>query len=267
MRKQLVPLVGEIRGKKRKRAESQAGNDDTAGARAQPPQRPRNKSFISKETGRLVRTKLTEQQTRVLLDKFEEKKYWKPKECAAMVPGLNQLGPDLDLEQVRRWFDNKRRPPKVKRLGEDGMDGGGDNVNQQSDQQPDSPSTNPNTFKKTKKKDTKGPHKTQKGAVGTKESKILEAAFVQNPAPCIKTRHALATATGMSEKNVTMWFKRRQNGGAGAYGLGNVKYFGLPPGLDQAAHDRMILPNHLNGLHPHSFSAAHLRHQGLLQND
>jgi hypothetical protein len=107
VRKQLNPLVGELRGKKRKGRPRAAVDDSAVGE-------PRRKAFISKETGRRVRTTLTLQQTRVLQDKFEEQKHWNPKQCAAMLPNLNQLGPDLAVEQVIRWFDNRRRTLKAR---------------------------------------------------------------------------------------------------------------------------------------------------------
>ena len=109
------PPRGELRGKKRK-GRPRAEADDSA------VREPRRKAFISKETGRRVRTTLTLQQTRVLQDKFEEQKHWNPKQCAAMLPNLNQLGPDLAVEQVIRWFDNRRRTLKARgRFGPGGV--------------------------------------------------------------------------------------------------------------------------------------------------
>ena len=51
------------------------------------------------------------------------------------------------------------------------------------------------------------------------ERELLEAAYAQNCAPDIGVRTALATAIGISEKQVTAWFMRRQQTGRPPYGV------------------------------------------------
>ena len=168
---------------------------------------PRRKAFISKETGRRVRTTLTLQQTRVLQDKFEEQKHWNPKQCAAMLPNLNQLGPDLAVEQVIRWFDNRRRTLKARGGSAPAASGrAGDALEDEG--------VEPSAKKSGAVKDEK---KTRR--VSQVEREILEAAFSKNAAPDIRVRHALATATGLSQEQVTAWFMRRQATKRAPYGV------------------------------------------------
>ena len=51
------------------------------------------------------------------------------------------------------------------------------------------------------------------------EREMLEAAYAQNSAPDIHVRTALATAIGISEKQVTAWYTRRQQTGRAPYGV------------------------------------------------
>jgi hypothetical protein len=249
VRKQLAPLVGEIRGKKHIRPRAEVGE-------------PRRKAFISKETGRRLVTKFTAQQIRVLHDKFEEQKHWNLKECAAMLPILNQLGPDMAVEQVSRWFERRRRTLKARggaAAAAYGLAGVGGPV--EADEV--GPSVPPVGGKKSgAAKDEKKPtRRVQHG-----EREILEAAFSQNAAPDIKVRHALATATGLSKEQVTAWFVRRQATKRAPHGV--------VPGASGMAgtggNDRMVLPgffpNHLAAVP--SFGASHaFMHGGLLQAD
>jgi hypothetical protein len=247
VRKQLNPLVGELRGKKRKGRPRAAVDDSAVGE-------PRRKAFISKETGRRVRTTLTLQQTRVLQDKFEEQKHWNPKQCAAMLPNLNQLGPDLAVEQVIRWFDNRRRTLKARGGSAPAASGrAGDALEDEG--------VEPSAKKSGAVRDEK---KTQR--VSKVEREILEAAFSKNAAPDIRVRHALATATGLSQEQVTAWFMRRQATKRAPYGV--IPGANGMAGVD--GNDRMVLPgvfpNHLAAVH--SFGASHaFVHGGLLQAD
>jgi hypothetical protein len=242
VRKQLVPFLGEIRGKKRKRsATTKSKNVDPQNQGDANASRGASKSFISPETGRLVRTKLTEAQTRVLLEKFEEKKHWTPREVASMLPALNQPGPPdgrLDAEQVRRWFDNKRRAKGARNRG--GTETAKGRTVAVVDFDRDDPPVRGDALggvqkdvhqKKQNKKDA---GKNAKTLFGDKEVQILDAAFARNPAPDIQTRHALATATGVREKNVTAWFKRRQAEGQVPYG--SVSGIRAPPGRAERLH-------------------------------
>lgn len=230
VRKQLTPLVGEIRGKKRK-CNPRPADDE-----------PQRKAFIIKETGRRSHTKLTVQQTRVLHEKFEEKKHWNPKECAAMLPSLNQLGPDLAVKQVSRWFDNRRRTLRVRGGSAAAGCGRAGSGNELEDGK-----------KSGADKDKKATRRVRQG-----EREILEAAFSRNAAPDIRVRHALATTTGLSVEQVTAWFMRRQGTKRAPYGV-------IP-----GANDRMVLPgispNHLATMN--AFGASHAFMQGgLLQVD
>ena len=247
VRKQLNPLVGELRGKKRKGRPRAAVDDSAVGE-------PRRKAFISKETGRRVRTTLTLQQTRVLQDKFEEQKHWNPKQCAAMLPNLNQLGPDLAVEQVIRWFDNRRRTLKARGGSAPAASGrAGDALEDEG--------VEPSAKKSGAVKDER---KTRR--VSQVEREILEAAFSKNAAPDIRVRHALATATDLSQEQVTAWFMRRQATKRAPYGV--IPGANGMAGVD--GNDRMVLPgifpNHLAAVH--SFGASHaFMHGGLLQAD
>ena len=106
--------------------------------------------------------------------------------------------------------------------------------------------------------------KTQR--VSKVEREILEAAFSKNAAPDIRVRHALATATGLSQEQVTAWFMRRQATKRAPYGV--IPGANGMAGVD--GNDRMVLPgvfpNHLAAVH--SFGASHaFVHGGLLQAD
>ena len=245
VRKQLTPFVGEIRGKKRKGRPRVAVDGSPTGE-------PKRKAFISKETGRQVRTRLTEQQIRVLQDKFEEQKHWNPKECTAMLPILNQLGPDLAVDQVSRWFDNRRRPLKPRSSVVMANDEG----------QRDSVDYG---IVDGAMPDDMNEKNTRRLRHGDRE--ILEAAFSQNAAPDIQVRHALATATGLSEKQVTGWFARRQAAKRAPHGIipGANGIAGLD-GKDTRIVLPGIWPNHFAAVH--SFGAAHsFMYGGLLQGE
>ena len=242
VRKQLIPLVGEIRGKIHN---SRRRSDDDSPA-GEPPR----KVFISSETGRRTVTRLTVQQTRVLHDKFEEQTHWNAKECAAMLPSLNQLGPDLAVEQVIRWFNNRRRRSRVRggsaaTTGE--RAGGGDQLEDGKKSGAD--------------KDKKATRRVKQG-----EREILEAAFSKNAAPNIRVRYALATATGLKVEQVTAWFMRRQATKRAPYGV--IPGANGVVGVD--GNDRMVLPgvlpNHLAAAHSFGASRA-FTHGGLLQAD
>lgn len=188
IRAQLLPLVGELPGKKRK-ARVLTGDD---GMPLQKAVRVKKAIVISEETGRRLKTRLSSQQTKVLEEKYAEKPQWKPSECATLLPALNTLGPQLVTEQVSRWFDNKRRSVKRSKAREESGE-----------------SAEKRTWKK---------RKVEK-RVRHSEREMLEAAYAQNCAPDIHVRTALATAINISEKQVTAWFTRRQQTGRAPYGV------------------------------------------------
>lgn len=235
IRAQLIPLVGDIPGKKRKGSSADKG-DKSAAATPQP----KKPVLISEETGRRMKVRLTAQQTRVLEEKYEEKTNWAPSECVEMLPSLNQLGPDLTVNQVSRWFDNKRRAMKkiVARI--------------ESGEDPAEPLSN----RRWKRR------KVEK-RVRHNERELLEAAYAQNCAPDIGVRTALATAIGISEKQVTAWFMRRQQTGRPPYGVspggGSGLIGGLPvgglPTPDMHGATVGLLAGHLG---THHGGAAHL---------
>lgn len=157
------------------------------------------KIVVSEETGRRLKTRLSAQQTASLEERYKEKAQWRPTECEKLLEGLNALGPELSTEQVSRWFDNKRRYVKKQQArARDSAtaDEGNDEVHAEE------------------KRKTKVERRVRHS-----EREMLEAAFAQNSAPGISVRTALATAIGISEKQVTAWFTRRQQTGRAPYGV------------------------------------------------
>jgi len=191
IRAQLQPLVGDLPGKKRK---SKAMSGDALSQAQAKAAKIKKDIVISQETGRRLKTRLSAQQTKVLEEKYTEKPQWKPTECAGLVPALATLGPPLTTEQVSRWFDNKRRAIKKQ---EDRVDTA------------DPSEGGKRTWKKRK----------VERRVRHSEREMLEAAYAQNSAPDIHVRTALATAIGISEKQVTAWYTRRQQTGRAPYGV------------------------------------------------
>ena len=184
IRNQLIPLVGELPDRKRRKTKAE---------------KKEVKIVVSEETGRRLKTRLSAQQTASLEERYKEKAQWRPTECEKLLEGLNALGPELSTEQVSRWFDNKRRYVKKQQArARDSAtaDEGNDEVHAEE------------------KRKTKVERRVRHS-----EREMLEAAFAQNSAPGISVRTALATAIGISEKQVTAWFTRRQQTGRAPYGV------------------------------------------------
>ena len=214
VRAQLLPLVGDIPGRKKRknlRAGDPAGGGDAASSAAAK----KRSVQVSEETGRQVRTQLSGEQVAELTARFDENATPKPAECAAMLPSLNAKGPELVAAQVSRWFDNRRRCAKRKRAElEKGADGEG------------SPTGAGSGKAETKSKVER--------RVTHKERELLEASFSQNPAPNFQQRSALATIVGITETQVTAWFRRRQNAAHPP--------FEASPGLRRLRNARAAMP-------------------------
>ena len=176
IRQQLQPLgVGTILGKKRKKKPllDEDGNPTLTAKKKKP-------VLISEDTGRHVKTRLSAQQTEYMQERFAEKPRWKPKECAELLKVLNTMGPEVTADQAYRWFDNRRnkKPTKV------------------SSVMNDSRATTSHILKTSR--------------ISKHEREMLETAYSQDCAPDMHKRAAIAAAIGISTRQVTNWFARRQ---------------------------------------------------------
>ena len=179
IRQQLQLLgVGTILGKKRRKKPllDEDGNPTLTAKKKTP-------ILISEDTGRRVKTRLSTQQTEYMQERFAEKPRWKPQECEALLKELNALGPDVTADQAYRWFDNRRNKK---------------NTTGSTAANDDGAATAP----------VSSANKTSR--ISRDEREMLETAYAQDCAPDVHKRAAIAAMIGISTRQVTNWFARRQ---------------------------------------------------------
>lgn len=196
VRDRLQPHVGDLGVPARKRKREASANEPEEGqglaissyaVRAPTGENKvvkRGLKFVA-STGRTAKVHFPAAQQAVLRQAFEQDPRPSKETCAQLA---QQLGGVACMKKVSMWFANQRKSrARQERASLEGRSG-----------------LRPSAPRVVKR-------------IRDSERKSLETAYQSNPAPDLSAREALATLLGVSTKQVTKWFRRRQETGHAPY--------------------------------------------------